>query len=387
MADATNTSTTSTTTPDTSGQTTTVQTADQIAQSMGYADAQTLLTQLKDAVANGGAGSSIANDTASEFAKKLFLLVLEQRIDSDYNLKNYRWINKFELVKMEAGNTKQFIRQIITGAESYEKNKFVPSEISDPLGDTTTISLYADKNETLTTYGYKYKKPVVVMRNEWVPYFISGKLQVFIDGLVKMANESYQLFKFQMIQNMIGDLKTNIANKITGTATNILTSFTNEIYPEIVNMGFLNSKYNINMNGTATSLNSSNPEDLLILMNNKVYTRLNSGVLAQVYNNKLASVEEYINKENITPCAQKIVVGDSKTPISVSTDDLISENEIIVMNKESIKGIYWVEQAEQQSWAENMTVSFVFHIWGAYGFIPWGQGFYYTNPNLSVMPN
>lgn len=388
MADATNT----TSTTNNSTQATTVETADQLAQDMGYSDAQEMLQEIKDALNNGSIVSQTqAAKDATDFTGKLILLVLYQKIDSYYRLEPYSWINKFESQKIEAGNTEQFIRNIITGGDTFDANQFVPNKVTNPKVDTTTISLYerdsGTSQDNLTQYGFRYKKPLTISRQVWLPYFTSGKLQEFIDSIVKMVNESFEIFRITIIQNMITDAKTNIAKKVNGTATNLLTCFTNEIYPMLTEMNFLNSEYNININGTSQSLNSTAKSDLLILVSNKVYTLLNSGVLSQLYNYKLASIESYINSENIISCSKKLISSDSDTPITVDTNPLMNDNEILVLNKNCIKQLYWVNQAESQSWATNMTLQIVLHVWGSFGFIPWGQGFYYTNNNLSTLPN
>lgn len=381
MADTTTTST----------QATTVETADQLAQDMGYTNAQEMLSEIKDALTNGTIVSqSQAQAEASEFTGKLILLVLYQEIESRYRLEPYAWVNKFESQKIEAGNTKQFIRNIITGGDTFDENQFVPTKVTNPKIDTATISLYnrdSSGNDNLSTYGFKYKKPLTISRQMWLPYFMSGKLQEFIDSIVKLVNESFEIFKITILQKMIGDAKTGISKKVTGTATNILTCFTNEIYPMLTEMNFLNSDYNINMNGTTTSLNSTAKDDLIIFVSNKVYTMLNAGVMSQIYNYKLANIEQYINLENIVPCSKQLISGDSDTPITIDTNALIGDNEILVLNKNCIKQLFWVNQTESQSWATNMTLQIVLHVWGAFGFIPWGQGFYYTNANLSVLPS
>lgn len=371
-------------------QATTVQTADQMAQEMGYANAQEMLSEIKDALTNGNIVSqAAAQKAATDFTGKLILLVLYQEIESRYRLEPYNWVNKFESSKIEAGNSKQFIRNVITGGDTFDANQFVPNKVSNPKIDTTIISLYtrdSSNNDNLSTYGFKYKKPLTISKQLWLPYFTSGKLQEFIDSIVKLVNDSFEIFRVTILQNMLTDAKTQINKKVTGTATNILKCFTDEIYPMLTEMNFLNSDYNININGTSTSLNSSAKDDLLIFVSNKVYTMLNSGVLSQIYNSKMAAIEQYINSENIVPCSKKLISGDSDTPITVDTNGLIADTEILVLNKNCIKQLFWVNQNESQSWATNMTLEIVLHVWGAFGFIPWGQGFYYSNPNLIITP-
>lgn len=381
-------------------QATTVKTADELATEMGYENAQDMLTQIKTALDNGTVTSKArATAQATEFTGKLILLVLYQEIESEYRLEPYNWINKFESAKIDAGNSKQFIRNVITGGDTFDENQFIPNKVTNPKIDSTTISLYkrdaATNADTLTDYGFKYKKPLTIQRAMWLPYFTSGKLQEFIDSIVKMVNESFEIFRITIIQNMIKACKPTDSNntftgginkKVRGTATNILNCFTQEIYPLLTEMNFLNSDFNIQLNGSSSSLNSTAKDNLMIFVSNKLYTMLNAGVMSQLYNYKLADLDQYINFENIIPCSKELVSTDSDTAISVAANDLIADDEILVLNKNSIKQLFWVNQNESQSWATNMTLEIVLHVWGAFGFIPWGQGFYYKNPNLKVLP-
>lgn len=367
---------------------TTIKTADEIAQQQNYKDAQELINAVKEDLTSGSQVRMARGERAAQdFTGQLALLVLYQEIEAGYNLSAYKWINNFESVKIEAGNSKQFIRSIITGGDTYDQNQFVPNKISNPQIETTTISLYqeaADGTRSLTKYGYQYKKPITISRDVWLPYFLSGKLQEFIDDLATQLNDAYEIFRITIIQNMVTDLKTSIKNKITGTADNILSCFTNDIYPALTKMKFLSKDYNIDT--AAQSVNSADKEELLILINNKTYTALNSGVLSQIFNSKLADLKTYINDENIVPTSKKLVSTTSDVAISVDGTDLIAENEVLVLNKKAIKHLYWVNAQESQSWAHNMTLELVLHVWGSFGFIPWGQGFYYKNDNLTVLP-
>lgn len=370
---------------------TTVANGDAIAQEAGYANAADMVSAIKNDLASGSPVQVLAaTASATDFTSKLILLTLYQTIDSEYRFSAYKFANKFESEKIDAGNTKQYMRLIATGNDSFVEGAFVPGKLSKPQLDAATINLYQSASDgssiSLSTYGFKYLKPITIERQMWMPYFTSGKLQEFIDKVVEVVNTSFEFFKISLLQNMITDAKTNIAKKVTGTATNMLTALTQEVYPMLTEMNANQSDYNINLNGTSTSINSTAKEDLLIFISNNNYTKL-TGALANVYNNELAAIQRYINDENIVPCYKKIVVGDSDTPITNSTDYLMSDNEILVLNKNAIKQLYWVNQTESQSWAQNLTIQIVLHIWGAFGFLPWGQGFYYTNPNLNVLPS
>lgn len=370
---------------------TTVSLGDQAAQQAGYADAADMVSKLNADIASGTPVATVAaTQAASDFTSKLIMLVLFQRIESEYRMDAYKFANKFEREQIPAGNTKEYMRIIATGADTYSEDNFIPTKSSKPQLDQATINLYNSAatggSIALSTYGFKFLKPLTLNRSMWLPYFTSGKLQEFIEKIVETVNTSFEFFRIQILQNMITDAKAGVAKKVTGTATNMLSAFIQEIYPMLTEMNANQSDYNINMNGTATSINSTAKNDLLIFISNNNYVKL-TGALASVYNNELAAISRYINDENIVPCYKKIIVGDSDTPISNDTNYLMSDNEILVLNKNAIKQLYWVNTSESQNWAQNLTLQVTLHVWGAFGFLPWGQGFYYTNPNLSTLPN
>lgn len=326
---------------------------------------------------------------ASDFVNNLLLLVLYQEIQSEYLLEPYKWVNMFDDEKIEAGNTKQYIRNIITGADVYDPNMFVPQKATQPKVASTTISLYdraEDGNVILAQNAYQFKKPITITAQQWIPFFTSGKLQEFIADITKFVNETYEMFKISYVQTLISNMiKTDsgvFKKRIAGTASNLLTAFTTEIFPEITRMRTqISSDYNL-VATTPESINSTRRDEMIMLMNQDLYTQFTGGVLAPVFNNKLVDFGAFIPAENVFPVAKQLVVGDSDTAITAGAD-LLDKNTIIVLNKNAIKHLWWVEKTENQRWAENMAVQVVLHIWGAFGVIPWGQGFVYTNANLS----
>ena len=140
----------------------TVAAGDAVANSMGYTSAANLTASVNDNLASTDELTQrTARNTANDFVNKLTQLVLYQQIDGEYNFDAYRYINKFENTKIAAGNSKQYQRKILTGAETYDANAFIPSKVTYPTGDVATISLY--KNDgTLTDYGYQFKKGVTL---------------------------------------------------------------------------------------------------------------------------------------------------------------------------------------------------------------------------------
>ena len=387
----------------------------QLANEAGFESAGEYLESLREGINSPNKARSMdASRAAGDFTSKLTLLTLYQAIDGEFNLGVYDWVNKFEVSKITAGNSKQFIRNILTGADDYNENTFNPTSATKPQVDAYTISLYSTNTTssaaaTLSTYAKKIVKPLTILKAEWMPYFISGKLQEFVNKIAQQINESVSLIKFDLFQQMVAKIKTGYntnnqqegmkkvfdesgrtgAVNISAQVTNILDVFTKVVFPNITNMAFLNNEYNISLRGQeSTSLNSCNRDDILILVNNKTYTKLTSGVLANVFNNRLASVEKYINPDNIIPCGRKITTSNSSTAIGVhNSEDLIAEDEVLVINKNVFKSLLFVDESGSQSYVTNMSLQLVAHLWIACGIIPWGQGFVVRTNKLTVMPN
>lgn len=335
----------------------------------------------------------LAQQMATEFTSNLLLLVLVQELQKEYKLAPFRWVNKFDDQKINEGNTKQYIRQVATGGDMYDANIFAPVSVTEPQQASATVNLYerqADGTIKLGVNAYQFKKPLTITAQQWIPFFTSGKLQEFIANVTELVNTTYEMFKISkvqtLIQNMIKSDSGIFKKRITGTAPDLLSAFTTEIFPQLTRMqSQISDDYNL-LDTTPQSINSAYAEDILMLMNQDLYTKFAGGVLAPVFNNKLVDFGAFLPKENIIPVAKGLVVGDSKTAITATTSDILDTNTIVVLNKNSIKHLWWIEQTERQQWAENMAIQIVLHVWGAFGVIPWGQGFIYTNTNLNTLP-
>lgn len=382
----------------------TVAAGDAVAQSMGYNSAANLVATVNDNLASTDEITQrTARNNATDFVNKLTQLVLYQQIDGEYNFDAYRYVNKFENTKIAAGNSKQYQRKILTGSTTYNPNEFVPTTTTYPTGDVATISLYGTDGN-LSTYGYQFKKGVSLQPQKWMTYFTSGKLQEFLTDTVNSLNQSYYLFRVSMVEKMIKDMKptrtvasggnytlsnNKIQKNIVGTASNLLTAFTQEIFPEIQKMRFLTSEYNINLNGTSTSLNSTSKNKLILLMNTNTATKLQNGVIANVFNAQLVKPDNFIDSENIFQVSKMLnfSTSDETAPVTIQETNLLEEDEIIVLESDAIKSLYWIPGDEEANrFGQNMTTQVTLHAWGALGFIPWGMGFYYTNKNMSNLP-
>lgn len=373
---------------------TVAQVGESLAQDKYSTDSASFVSRVAADITSGDTVKRVlAQQMATEFTSNLLLLVLVQELQKEYRLSPFKWVNKFDDQKIEEGNTKQYIRHVATGADPYDVNIFAPITITEPQQASTDFGLYqrtTDGNIKLGVNAYQFKKPLTITAQQWIPFFTSGKLQEFIANITELINTTYEMFKISKVQTLIQNIiKTDsgiFKKRITGTATDLLSAFTTEIYPQLTRMqAQVSDEYNL-FDTTPQSINSVDPEDVLMLMNQDVYTKYVGGVLAPIFNNQLVDFGKFIPKENIIPVAKGLVVGDSKTAITATAADILDTNTIVVLNKNSIKHLWWVDQVERQMWAENMAIQVVMHVWGAFGVIPWGQGFIYTNPNLNKVP-
>lgn len=355
------------------------------------------------------AARNAAERKAGDFTRNLTLLTLYQSIGNEIDLGAYNWINKFEMTKLEQGNSKMYTANILTGLKNYGESEFVPTSSTLPQCDVHTISFYktnttANADRVVHEWGRKWKKPLTIERNEWIPYFISGKLQEFIARITEDVHKSLHFAKLSLIQNLITRMKTGtnsngnnegmfkIINNPPGV-NNLLDVFTKVVFPNLKEMEFYNHDYNLGriapsgQTQTNTTNTTTKNSDILLFVNNKTYTKLTTGVLSQVFNNKLLEISSWLPKENIIPVSRMIRVGDENTAIDTTATDLIPENEILVITKDAIKGLVMVDQSESQSWAENMTTQLVAHLWLVYGIIPWEKGFVVRTNALTVLPS
>lgn len=368
----------------------------QIAQEMGANSAKELLDQAKE----GLNSSSIAKQRTSkavalDFTTKLIKLVLVQEIKSEFNLSKYQWVEYFNDEKIEAGDGKEYIKNLLTGIDSYNKNAFVPQEATPPSADAKVIRLYKDDG-TLADYGFKALKPLTIMNNEWFQFFLSGKLMEFVDKQVDIMKKSLFFYKYNVISTVIKDLieyssnnnRTNIeiSKKVTGNATNILSAFTNEIFPLIEDMQYFNNEYARDATKNSQYPNVNNREDILMLMNRNTLNKFKNGAMSNTLNARLINFNDVLPLENIIGVGKDLTIGTSKDNINVANTELIPENKVLLINKNLIKYLWYVDVVDNQQFAQNMSTQFIIHLWGVAGILDWEGAILYTNDNLTTLP-
>ena len=391
--------------------------ANDIAVNSGAKNTQDFIeTNMRKSRSSNIARSVEGTRAIGDFTAKLLQLTLYQSFDNDYDMGPYGWIDKFETKVINAGNSEQFSRALILGSDTYVETNFIPQSLSYPQLDSVTyIKLYksigngTNTDAELSTIdtgslGYKYLKPLTIIEDQWVPYFKSGKLTSWVADQINLFRKTYTFFRLNKIETMLSHIITAALNtsntsqnqnasvlghpyRLDGVQANMLDCFTKEIFPEIEKMRFFTNKYNLRLNGDANGINNSSKDELLMFVNQATYTKLTHGVLASVFNNKLAEIESILPKENIIPVSNKVVnIPNSSTAITMDTNPLIDDNQVLIISKNSIKHLQWLlKPGSVQMYDQNLARQFTFHAWGAYGFIPWGQCFLYKNDNLRIV--
>lgn len=366
--------------------------ADQVAQDMGASSAQNLISETNANLKSKSAKTVLtARQNATDFTSKLLKLMLYQEITARYDLSKYKWIEFFNDEKIEAGDGKQYIKDLLTGVDSYDINNFVPSKATLPAVDSTLIRLY-NEDGSINKYGFTAQKPLTIFAENWFPYFISGKLMQFINTQIDLMSKSMFLYKYKALTGVIADmLKTDdstvkISKRVTGTAPNILSAFVNEIFPLVEDMQYFNNEYNLDSTKNTQYMNINNREDLIMLMNRKTLFRFKNGVLANQLKNNLVSWNDVLPQENIIGTGKNINVGTSDNNITVLDTELIPENTVVILNKNVLKYLWFVEVQDSQKFVQNMSIQYVHNLWGVFGAIPWEGALIYTNDNLLTLP-
>lgn len=370
---------------------TTIQIANDIAAENGASGAVEYIDGLKaDVKSPSTARAATAKAAALDFTQKLLRLVLYQEIKSEFNLTKYKWIDRFDDERIEAGDGKEYIKNLLTGVDAYVDDAFVPNKATNPSADAKVIKLY-DDNGSVNKYGFKALKPLTIVESKWFPYFMSGKLMQFIDEQVDIMKKSMFFYKYTVFSKLFKDLigssdPDKISKRITGTATNILSAFVNEIFPEIENMQYFNKEFARDATKNTQYPNVSNREDLLMIMNRKTLNRFKNGAMSNELNNKLINFNDVLPLENIIGTGAEITVGASTDNITVADTELVEEDTVVVINKNLLKYLWFVEISDSQKFVQNMSIQFVHHLWGVFGQLDWEGAFVYKNPNLKTLP-
>lgn len=357
--------------------------ANEIASEMGFKDSQSLMENLKVGVATKDIN---ATKTAATFLNTLTLKVLKQEFYNTETGEIYqKFIDSFPKDVLDAGNSKEYIFNLLTGLGDYDKDSFVPSEITTPIIESAIVSMYernAQNQDVLTANAFQWKKGLTIMPDQWIYYFVNNKLSEFISGVIGDMKKSIYLKLFDKIIGMI--LNSTPQKVITGSATNMFNAYALEVFPEIDNMLTLTDKYNFS---SASKYATSTPrENIVMLMSIKNKRKYMSGVLSQMFQVKFGEFASALPAENIFTPAKKFTIAGQSASIVFTDTEYIDDNTIIVFDKTQIKHLSQINITETQTWAENLSTQNTIHFWGVVAILNQCKIFKYTNANLGTSP-
>lgn len=316
-----------------------------------------------------------------EVIKDLVPLILYQEIYESSLPASYDFEAKIRDNEMiRNGNGKEFVVDLLTGIETYSRNKFIPDEQTYKDVEAYLIQMY-DESKELSPQGYQFQKDLTLTPQEYIPYFLSGKLEEYMSKLRSQLRKAYKIF---IADKLFTKLTTITPQKIIdGTSENMFDCFVKEIFPAIEDMQLLNSGYNYR---ETNFIDTSNLEDIYIIMSAKNKSMMKTGIASQLFNAQLFNVEGKISDDHILVLGNKMTIGDSKTVIKDSGTPWVDDNTIWVFDVSKIKSVLQIDEISSQNFAKNMTTLISMHIWGALDILPWCKCFKYTNANLSKIP-
>lgn len=362
---------------------------------------------------------------AASFTQALTLKVLYQELQTPYYLSQFDFVNHFDDIVMEAGNTKEWVFKPDTGMSVYDINQRVATNIITPVAYASTASMYtlgSGGQKQLTENAYQFRKLATIMRNEWLPFFISGKLDEFISQIVESMRTTYNYFKAHTIlqrlycESMLAVNRATTAQnsregKITlvqGTQRELFSCLFAEIMPILMDMQLGEPIYPYK-EGMNDAIITSKPDDIIMIVPKEFKTALVSmwSTLPQA---QLMKLSKLINPDNIIALGSQLVIpgaknmattgtgtgmtittsrniGDESNSITKNRDlKYIPTNSILIFDKRFIKHIMQIDITSSQDWSANLATDIYLHVWGVSKMLPWLPIVVYNNPNLTHIP-
>lgn len=357
--------------------------ADTYAKSRGKESIDEIINPIREGLnSNDPVQNEISLTLARSAVEDLTKLILRQEIFTVQEAQYINFVDTFNDGTVKEGNAKTYVFNNPTGKDTYDRNQYVSTATTVADVDSFAIKMYNDTGKTLSSQGYQFRKPVVYIGEEWIPYFKSGNLTGFIADIQKNIYLTWKMFIFDKIVRKIKG--ATYRKDIRGTAANCFDAWSNEILPAIREMTTYSADFNHNSNNT--NLMFSNPSDLLVFAHPKTIQTLQSGIKSQLFNAKLLDIKGLVDAENFINPGKELNIGDPNTKITAGTNYYIPENTIFVINKNAIKHFSQIDTIESMFYGKNLALEFTMHKWGALDFLPWGQCFKYTNNNLNTLP-
>lgn len=357
--------------------------ASKYAKSKGYNDINELTNNIKEKISSNDTvekniGLKIAQETITDLAMLiLYQEIYETNLPSEYDL-----VDMTNDGYIENGNAKEYIADLITGTTTFKPDMFNPDKQTVKKLEKYILQMY-DAGGTLNPKAHQFKKSQTLIESEWVPYFLSGKLQDYMNKLRSHLYKAFKIFRYNLLCKMITESTPN--KIINGKAPNMFDALVNEVIPNINKMKQLNSEYNYQ---DSKFLYTSDMSDIIVIMSNKNKTLIENGIKTQLFNaNLLGADGKTLSPSNIVCLGNKINMTDEDTIVSDSGVEWVDDNTIYVLDISRIKTCFQINKSASQFYANNITTLIVSHIWFVMDILPWCKFFKYTNSNLSVLPN
>lgn len=356
--------------------------ADSVAKERGYDSINELVTDVNSKLSSKNPATKMMGERiAASTVEDLLLLCLYQEIEGTDTADYIKFANRFDDGYIASGNSKEYVVNNDTGHDTYTPTMFIPSSLTTTNVDKYTIQMYDSKNQ-LNSKAYQFKKQKTFIEPNWLPYFKEGKLAVFIMELREEIRRSYYMFKFDKIAKLI--TTSTPQTTVEGTAPNLFDAMNQEVLPLLRELTTYTNKYNYQ---ETTHINVLKPEDMILIANGEIIQQLNSGIKSQLFNAKFFDFKNIIGEENIVNLGNQLQISDGNTAVSVIDSPYVDKNTIYILDKSAIKHILQIDRYESQSFAHNLALTLVLHVWGAMDILPWKVFFKYHNTNLSTLPN
>lgn len=377
-----------------------------IAKENGYDDPNAYVASISEGLQSSNSNANAkAVRAAGELVSKLTATLYDQTFYDNLGTSSvYTWVRKFSTSTLYWGNSKQLAQTVLTGAGMYDPNLWVPNNATNPqLTDTFLISfLKPDKSDSTTSY--KYKKSLTLQPHNWSYYFLSGKMEELIAKIRSEMSETYELFIAQKFQQYIKTLasetaQTTIANAgengvalrlktITSTATDTFQAMLDFMYylDDIINDV---NKYTIATD--STNIRPINKSDLIIFVPKKLKAKFRSGILSRLPSSGEFNYDKIFSTDTTFISGRELntvmsATGNTTT-ITIMDTPFLTEDKIVVMEKEAILHVFVNKSFESQYYGENMNTQLTHHQWGFFGINPFKRGFVFKCTNLLTDPN
>lgn len=371
------------------------ETADNVAKARGFEDVKDFQKQkLNELNSPNESIKRMAKEAISDYLGEMALASLKQIIESSPSNDYISYFaNLFDDGVLSEGNSRQYIIDLATGNSTYQEveGEFVPTTQTNPMTEWKSIVMFISDN-VLSPDAFQFYKDLTLSEKDWLPYFTSGALNKYIASIQNKIMKTWRYFKFNHNVNFILKTAKNFKKQIQGTGKDTYECF-KEFLSHIAKMEFTNSEYNIgggvgpNLKDETQSIGETDIKNLVVIMSPKNKGELSWGIKSQLFNAQLLNFKGILNDDNIKCLGNKLVIGDMKTPISVSNEPYIDDKTIIVFDKRAFRFITQVSESGTQYFPRNLKLQLCFHLWATMGYLPWYQGFVYINENLTVAPS